>query len=131
MKVSGEEISNLEEIAYGIDDIIAGTLPDKDDNDILRSELLHSLIKKLTSPQPEKDDVRPEVIAFARAMELKLQLNDSKGGWDNCTTEWLTSRILQETGELILANAAQEGNSPEDEAVDVANFAMMIWNNIT
>lgn len=44
---------------------------------------------------------RPEVVAFADAMEAKLRDNDSKGGWKNCTPHWLMMRLIGEVAELL------------------------------
>lgn len=101
---------------------------------------------------------RPEVVAFADAMEAKLRDNDEKGGWRDCAPHWLMMRMIGEAAELLeeldpgtrataqfyaasrmLSAACEEldqfgpylktkGN-PErvlSEAVDVANFAMMV-----
>jgi NTP pyrophosphatase (non-canonical NTP hydrolase) len=71
--------------------------------------------------------VRPEVAAFALAMEDKLRKNDHKGGWKDCTKQYMAMRLTQEREEL--RNAIQRGDPPEQimkEAADVANFAMMV-----
>jgi hypothetical protein len=73
--------------------------------------------------------VREEVRRFAQMMELKLKANDHKGGWQNCSPLFLLGRLKEETAELeqeirkwFLADKEQIIK----EAVDVANFAMMI-----
>jgi hypothetical protein len=66
--------------------------------------------------------LRPEVLAFAQAMEAKLKENDHKGGWKACTPPWLMERLREEVHEPGSA-------VPErvlGEAADVANFAMFI-----
>jgi NTP pyrophosphatase (non-canonical NTP hydrolase) len=81
--------------------------------------------------------VRPEVLAFAQAMEVELRENDGKGGWEDCGTEWLLHRMTEERRELTEAvkrrHAALGATSKREtaaavlsEAADVANFAMMI-----
>lgn len=67
--------------------------------------------------------VRPGIEIFAEAMEAKLKLNESKGGWgpDNCGIDYL---------EDMLDNKIQEyRDSLEDskELVDIANFCMMLY----
>ncbi len=66
---------------------------------------------------------RPAVKQFSGAMELKLLRKDYKGGWnpDQCTEELLWTSLVAEMEEYI------KSNSPE-ELVDIANFAMMLWN---
>lgn len=71
--------------------------------------------------------LRPEVAAFALAMEDKLRQNDHKGGWDDCSKQYLAMRLTQEREEL--RSAIARGDPPEDimkEAADIANFAMMV-----
>lgn len=72
--------------------------------------------------------MREVVKRFANAMERVLLVNDYKGGWseDNCSIEYLEARLIEEVGEYFgdKANDAFEF----DELVDIANFAMMIWD---
>jgi NTP pyrophosphatase (non-canonical NTP hydrolase) len=85
---------------------------------------------------------RPEVVAFADAMERQLRANDHKGGWRDEHHDDLLARLREETEELAGVLDLGQGNSahfyPNDpngpkwsdevrrEAADVANFAMMI-----
>lgn len=69
---------------------------------------------------------RSAVVRFAAEMERQLRENDHKGGWQGCNLWYLYERLLQEAGELgVVLAGAREGNVDE-EAADVANFAMMI-----
>lgn len=69
--------------------------------------------------------IRPEVKDFAALMEQKLKANDHKPGWKNDSFRALFRRLEQEMRELR--------ECPDefviDEAIDVANFAMMIADN--
>jgi hypothetical protein len=70
---------------------------------------------------------RREVELFSDAMEQSLRANDWKGGWKDCSTRYLFRRLQQELAELELSlNTQQHSNLVAGEAVDVANFAMMI-----
>jgi len=72
--------------------------------------------------------VRREVREFALAMEAKLAANDHKGGWKQDGAFSLFGRLVEESGELsdaLIATTA-EPRRVLHEAVDVANFAMMI-----
>lgn len=72
--------------------------------------------------------IRPEVMRFAEAMEKKLKKNDYKGGWKKMGHYELCARIYSELDELI----SEESNGGKKlEAVDIANFAMMIFDNLT
>lgn len=77
----------------------------------------------------EIDEIRPEVIEFAKAMEIKLRKNDYKSHWSGCTNEYLIKRIEQKYRELIIGNVYYKDFNPLDKAVGVANYAMMYWDN--
>lgn len=83
----------------------------------------------------------PWVLAFARLMEAKLDKNRHKGdreGWRKDSPRALYRRLLEETRELDDAlsgnNRIEVGQEALDaaiwEAVDVANFAMMIADQL-
>lgn len=69
--------------------------------------------------------IRPEIVAFAAAMESKMRKHDADRGdsWKKCNIDFLHQRIEEEMSEMSLA----DGDEISDEAVDVGNFAMMIW----
>lgn len=85
---------------------------------------------------------RKEVAWFAQEMERKLRENDHKDGWQGCRIGNLFHGLRKECDELLLAthplqlDTMQEKLSQEDateiirECADVANFAMMIADNI-
>ena len=88
------------------------------------------------------------VLALAKDMQFKLDKNkhkecatmnpDGKGrGWSHCEPFWLTGRIEDELKELTkeLTSHLQEpdkfpAKDVQLECADVANFAMMIHDNI-
>lgn len=70
--------------------------------------------------------VRPEVWAFALAMEERLAANDHKGGWDGEYGEDLLVSLRGEIEELAGVMFNTDTASILHEASDVANFAMMI-----
>lgn len=107
-------------------------------NSELEAELVR--MQKIIQGEPEMV-LRPEVRAFADAMERKLQQNDHKGGWGNMPSSWLFRRLRAEMEELeavrktyIDAIEMREPNKDLStlreailsECADVANFAMMI-----
>ena len=79
-------------------------------------------------------ELRPEVQWFAEQMELELRLNDHKGGWREDEGLSLLHRVRQEATELRQALMpsifGESEKSAIREAVDVANFAMMIADNV-
>src|SRR5690606_5240346 len=81
--------------------------------------------------RPVTINVRPEVAAFARAMEHKLAANDHKEHWREMRVHQLLEMLRDEVDELVRAVADFHGGmGPHrnvlDEAADVANFAMMV-----
>lgn len=66
-----------------------------------------------------------KVQKFAEAMQEKLWENRHKGGWKNCTPEYLEIRLREETEELISC----DDEDFLDEAADAANFIMMMCDN--
>jgi hypothetical protein len=89
---------------------------------------------------------RPAVMMFARAMEDKLKRCDHRNaGWaENPMQMFFINRLFQEAHELrdkmVEYGATTPGGSPrpvlssakiealQDECVDVANFAMMVFD---
>ena len=76
--------------------------------------------------------MRASVEIFARAMELTLQKHDTdKSGWKDCNISWLISRLEEELIELKHAFDNCDPESVIAESIDVANFTMMIYDNLT
>jgi hypothetical protein len=87
--------------------------------------------------EQEERRPRPSVRRFSEAMELKLKANDHKGGWHNMPLWYLLARLKEETIELEAALERAELSETQvafeaamQEAVDVSNFCMMIWEVI-
>ena len=77
--------------------------------------------------------LRPAVQRFAEAMEKLLRENDHKNGWEHMSNAVIFARISQERDELLLALTDGADFSRRlkvrHEAVDVANFCMMLFDN--
>ncbi len=82
------------------------------------------------------------VLAFAKRMQYKLNKNkhkecetmnpNGKGrGWSHCKTTWLRSRIRDEWYELGRALSKDDSDNILNECADIANFAMMIFDNVS
>lgn len=76
---------------------------------------------------------RPVVVRFAQLMECKLRERDYKGGWGNCTLQYLAAGMTDEVVELVDAiDATLTDDGPTNlhaviaETVDVANYCMML-----
>lgn len=74
--------------------------------------------------------LRPVVAWFAQQMETVLLANDHKGGWDPSDIGYLKDRLREECVELEMALDARPNDQAQREAVDVANFAMMIADSL-
>ena len=75
---------------------------------------------------PPARPIREPVEWFSIRMEAKLRANDWKGGWRGMSHHELLGLLDLEFEELAEAIAAGSAEGIIDEAVDVANFAMMI-----
>ena len=73
--------------------------------------------------------MRESVKEFAEMIEKILQKNDSKGGWEECTNLYLATRLVEEVGEVMQKLNAGERGAMSLEVIDVANFAMMLYDN--
>ena len=62
-------------------------------------------------------------------MEKVLARNDHKDGWGECTNLYLIQRMIEEASEVLQRLDAGELGDMAEEAIDVANFAMMIYDN--
>ena len=76
-------------------------------------------------------DIRPAVRAFAEAMELKLRKNDHKTGWRQLPIEALLRLFKLEVQEFEVADEFFTIVEARRESVDMANFAMMIWDRLS
>jgi len=76
--------------------------------------------------------IRSEVLDFANEMELKLQKNDHKEHWRKLQLQVLFGMLVEEAKELENEIFACKYGGVlrriKDKAVDVGNFAMMIWD---
>jgi NTP pyrophosphatase (non-canonical NTP hydrolase) len=82
-------------------------------------------------PVPGAEGLRPVVVGFAHEMERKLRENDFKGGWEGEDIDWLLRRLDEEAVELALAvHSGKPAAEVRGEAADVANFALMVADNI-
>lgn len=67
---------------------------------------------------------------FSHGMLLKLRKNAHKAHWSECSLQYLQSRLLDEVNELEQAISHDTNEAIISECYDVANFAMMIADNI-
>jgi NTP pyrophosphatase (non-canonical NTP hydrolase) len=67
-------------------------------------------------------------------MEERLRANDHKGGWEHSSNRYLLSMLMAEVDELDTAilrlwSSDKGVERVQHEAADVANYAMMLFDN--
>lgn len=82
---------------------------------------------------------RASINWFSSKMEEILSENDYKGGWDHLHFKYLFDMMRLELDELLIAYheidywkllSEEDKNKLICECVDIANFAMMIADNV-
>ena len=120
---------------------MVGEYPDQYHEILCAGMLAH--IDALSRPASTPTLPRDAVLRFSRIMETKLCEKDSiRDGWEDCDPVWLFERAEDEMGELKKEIAAYMNHSSlspkwltikervQREAADVANFCMMISDNM-
>ncbi|RUT48563.1 hypothetical protein EJP82_01060 [Paenibacillus anaericanus] len=70
--------------------------------------------------------LRPEVYGFAKTMEEQLRANENKGGWSNCTNQFLSRQLDKNIAKLYKCTSHEEFRR---RCANIANFAMMLADN--
>ncbi len=88
-----------------------------------------------------KNALRPELLLFVQEMQEQLDRNKEKGHWRGCDDEILISELQMHVGALQRTLYKQPDHKTSsgrkadwlrkvaDDAADIANFAMMLWDN--
>jgi len=74
-------------------------------------------------------DCRKIVQEFAIAAETKLQENEYKNGWKNMTNGEIVANITHQLSELMFTISYNPKYLARKNAVNIANYAMMFWDN--
>lgn len=77
-----------------------------------------------------KLDLRLPLIEFASQCEKKLRKNDHKSDWKLLPVEALIRKLEIELEEMKVAVQYEGSADAMNECVDVANFAMMLWDRL-
>ena len=79
--------------------------------------------------------IRPELLAFAEAMEKTMREHDPEKGdsWKDCQIKYLYIKLNEEFTEVETAvynrlHKAGKINEISKELVDMANVSAMLWN---
>jgi hypothetical protein len=71
-------------------------------------------------------ELRPEVRAFAEAMEAKMLANDHSGGWDATDHDYIWTEIHRHLGKMTLHAYHAKWDKILPDAADVANLCMIL-----
>ena len=71
-------------------------------------------------------EMRPELAAFAKAMESRLKENAHRGDWRTFNFYYLAACLTANLGHMIRAFQADKADAVLQSATDTANYAMMI-----
>jgi hypothetical protein len=71
-------------------------------------------------------EIRPELAAFAKAMESRLKENAHRGDWRTFNFYYLAACMAANLGHMIRAFQADKADAVRQSATDTANYAMMI-----
>jgi hypothetical protein len=74
---------------------------------------------------------REALTKFTEAMELKLRRNDHKSSWRDLPIEALVRLLILELEEFKVADEFFPVKDARKEAVDVANFALIVWDRLS
>lgn len=74
--------------------------------------------------------MREPLFQFALSMETKLRKNDHKKGWRDLPVEALFKLLMIEIEEFKVAHEFFEPDVAQNELVDIANFAMMLYDRL-
>ena len=75
--------------------------------------------------------MRDSLINFANKCEEKLKKNDHKSDWRTLPVEALVRKLEIEIEEFKVALQYEGVEDARNELVDVANFAMMLWDRMS
>lgn len=80
---------------------------------------------------PENERLREPLKWFSEQMEQRLKANDHKGGWDRETFGYFCAKIHDTVHKLTSKRFIKNPdlNLITKEAIDLANYAMMIADN--
>ena len=118
-------------------------LPNYEKSDLRRYEdvivnIIQAILKPESPSLPADAGVRPAILKFAIEMERVLKENDHKTGWEDCDFGYLLERLREEVEELYECFDYSAGSrllTQKEfiikECVDVANYCMMIADNLT
>jgi len=71
-------------------------------------------------------EVRAELVAFAKVMESRLRENASQGDWRTFNFYYLVACLAANLGHMVRAYQSDKPDAILKSAADTANYAMMI-----
>lgn len=73
---------------------------------------------------------RRELLATAEFAEYAARLNDHKGGWFGCTTQWLVDKLSEEIDEFYADWDGGAGEVNPKELADIIVVASALLGNL-
>ncbi len=71
-------------------------------------------------------EIRPEVVAFAKVMESRLKENANRADWRTFNFYYLLACVAANLGQMVKAFQSDKPDAVLKSAADTANYAMMI-----
>ena len=95
-------------------------------------------MNKLADKVKEDYNIRKELVKFVDEMESVLKDNDYKGGWDDCSIEFIRNKLIEEfrevlleSGKLITGDTSEKNiKKTQKESVDLANICMILFDKL-
>lgn len=79
------------------------------------------------------DEIRPEVIEFAKSMESILQFDDFKYGWETMSKKELIIKISKHFNKLLSLTLSFDDSLSNaeisKECIRISNYLMFLFNN--
>ena len=72
------------------------------------------------------EEIRAEIVAFAKIMETRLRENSNRGDWRAYNFYYLVACLAANLGHLVRGFQAEKSDAVQKSAADTANYAMMI-----
>lgn len=81
-------------------------------------------------PKAEPTQIHPTIVNFASDMSDKITAKSNKTHWSQQPIEALIKLMLLEIEEFKVAYEYFGANEARKELVDVANYAMIVWDRL-
>lgn len=101
--------------------------------EVTNADAANLIFTAITLTQQLKDkeaELRPSVLRFAKKMEAQLKQNESRGGWEGLSLDYLLERLQSQIQDLPAYQSQGMHGLVDTTLADIANFAMMYSENV-